>query len=174
MKTSIRCYCNEGHDINSAADMRTALLERPVRGVTASVCVIDEKKKNLKINKIDGFRKLHNFTYEEKGLRVWKAYDIGSGKLISLDDIVVNKQEATGLIVQENRDFFSMKNARHLNIKNPEYNDSEEPTKESELFECTEPGCQRLFKSFPAVSLKFMLKSGITKKDPCPKAFMIT
>ena len=147
-KSSIRCYCNQGHDINSAADMRTALLERPVRGITASVCVIDEKKKNLKVNKIDGFSKLHNFTYDEKGLRVWKAYDIGSGKLISLDDIVVNKQDATGLIAQENRDFFSMKNARHLNIKNPEYNDSEEPTEESELFECIEPGCQRLFKSF--------------------------
>ena len=109
MKSSIHCYCNEGHDINSAADMRTALLERPVRGVTASVCVIDEKKKNLKVNKIDGFSKLHNFTYEEKGLRVWKAYDIGSGKLISLDNIAVNKQDATGLIVQENRD---LRNAR--------------------------------------------------------------
>ena len=33
MKTSIRSYCNEGHDIATATDMRNALLERPVRGV---------------------------------------------------------------------------------------------------------------------------------------------
>ena len=30
MKGAIRRYCNEGHDILSAADMRTALEERPV------------------------------------------------------------------------------------------------------------------------------------------------
>ena len=30
MKSSIRCYCDKGHDINCAANMRTALLERPV------------------------------------------------------------------------------------------------------------------------------------------------
>ena len=62
MKSSIRCYCDEGNDINCAANMRTALLERPVRGVSASVCVIDDKKNNLKVNKIDGFSKLHSPT----------------------------------------------------------------------------------------------------------------
>ena len=55
MKSSIRCYCDEGHDINCAANKRTALLERPVRGLSASVCGIDEKKNNLKVNKIDSF-----------------------------------------------------------------------------------------------------------------------
>jgi len=59
MKSSIRCYCDEGHDINCAAHMRNAPLERLARGVSASVCVIDEKKNNLKVNKIDGFSKLH-------------------------------------------------------------------------------------------------------------------
>ena len=106
-KTSIRCYCDEGHNINCAANMCTALLERPVRGVSASVCAIDEKKNNLKVNKIDGFSKLHNFAYDEKGLRVWRAYDIGQGKLIPFDDVVVEQQEATGLIVQENGDIFA-------------------------------------------------------------------
>ena len=48
MKSSIRCYCDEGHDINCAENMRTTLLERPVRGVSASVCVNDEKKNNLR------------------------------------------------------------------------------------------------------------------------------
>ena len=148
MKSSIRCYCDEGHDINCAANMRTALFERPVRGVSASVCVIDEKKNNFKVNKIDGFSKLHNFTYDDKGLRVWRAYDIGPGKLIPFDDVVVEHQEVTGLIVQENGDFFTMRNARHLHVSTPEIYDTEEPTEEGHLFECPEPGCQKAFKSF--------------------------
>ena len=78
--------------------MRTALLEKPVRGVSASVCVIDEKKNNLKVNKIDGFSKFHNFTYDDKGLRFWRAYGIGQGKLIPFDDVVVEQQEASGLL----------------------------------------------------------------------------
>ncbi|PFX21825.1 hypothetical protein AWC38_SpisGene13682 [Stylophora pistillata] len=32
MKSTIRRYCNEGHDVVSAKDMRAALSERPVRG----------------------------------------------------------------------------------------------------------------------------------------------
>ena len=148
MKSSIRWYCDEGHHINCAANMRTALLERPVRAVSASVCAIDEKKNNLKVNKIDGFSKLHNCTWDDKGLRVWRAYDIGLGKLIPFDDVVVEQQEASGLIVQENGDFFTMRNARHLNVSSPEINDTEDPSEEGHLFECPEPGCQEVFKSF--------------------------
>ena len=59
----------------------------------------------LKVNKIHGFSKLHNFTYDDKGLRVWRAYDIGPGKLIPFGDVVVEQQEVTALIVQENGDF---------------------------------------------------------------------
>ncbi|XP_078352890.1 uncharacterized protein LOC144637689 [Oculina patagonica] len=148
MKSSIRCYCDEGHDINCAVDMRTALLERPVRGVTASVCAIDEKKNTLNVNKIDGLSKLHNFTYDDKGLRVWRAYGIGPGKLISFDDVITEQQGKTGPIVQESGDFFTLKEARQLNIKNPERIDTEESTEEGQLFECSEPGCEKLFKSF--------------------------
>ena len=95
---SIRCYCDEGYDINSAANMRTVLLERLVRGVSASVCALDEKKSNLKASKIDGLSKLHKF--------IWRAYDIGPGKLFPFDNVVVQQEEVTGLIVQENDDFF--------------------------------------------------------------------
>ena len=45
MKTSIRWYFNEGHDILCAEDMRTALSERPVRGMSTCVCAVHEEKK---------------------------------------------------------------------------------------------------------------------------------
>ena len=69
-----------------------------------------------------------------KGLRVWRAYGIGPKKLIPFDDVVVEQQEATGLFVQENGDFFTMRNARHLHVSTAEINDTEKPTEEGQLF----------------------------------------
>ena len=60
----------------------------------------------------------------------------------------VQQQEATGLIVQENGDFFTMRNARHLHVSTPEINVTEDSTEETHLFECPEPGCQKVFKNF--------------------------
>ena len=60
MKTRIRRYCNEGHDILTAADMRRVLSERPVKGTSTCVFEVDEAKKTLDVNKIDSFSKLHN------------------------------------------------------------------------------------------------------------------
>ena len=160
MKSSIRCYCDEGHDINSMTNMRTALFERPVRGVSASVCAIDKKKNNLKVNKFDGFSKL---------LRLWRAYDIGQGKLIPFDDIVVEQQEANGLIVQENGNFFTMRNARHLHVSTPEINDMEEANEEGHLFECPEPGCQEVFKNF--CELEIRAEIGNHKNRPMSESF---
>ena len=32
-----------------------------------------------------GVQALHNFSYENGGLRVWRAYDVGPGKVFSAD-----------------------------------------------------------------------------------------
>ena len=79
MKSSIRTYCNEGHDVLNAVDMRDALIQHPVRGTTAAVSVVNESKKTLSGNKIEHFSSFHNFRYEDSGLRVWKCYGIGTG-----------------------------------------------------------------------------------------------
>ena len=69
LKASIRRYCNEGHDVVSAKDMHTALKERPVRGTTASVCIVQEQTWPLEIDKIANFNSLHNFDFTQEGLR---------------------------------------------------------------------------------------------------------
>ena len=97
LKASIKRYCYEGHDIRTAEDIHTALKERPVSGTTASVCTIEEQNKTLDINKINDYSKLHNFKFTETGLRVWKAFDIGTGKLLSLKDLINFPQAATNL-----------------------------------------------------------------------------
>ena len=140
MKSSIRRYCNEGHDVLCATDMRTALSERPVRGTTACVCSVNEKKKTLEVNKIDGFSKFHNFKFELEGIRVRRAYGIGQGKLIPYQDIIVKPQVFADLFVEV--DFFLPKEARlHKTLTN-------DSGQFSGLFPCSEPGCHMVFKKF--------------------------
>ena len=81
-KSAIRQYCCEGNDILSPNDMRTTLSERPVRGTTACVCLVNETQKTLEENKMDGFSKYHNFIFELNGIRVWRADGVGKGIVI--------------------------------------------------------------------------------------------
>ena len=100
MKTTIQRYCNEGHDVLLARDTYAALSERPVKGTSVCVCSIRQKYENLQVNKIDGFSKYHNFMYEEKGVRVWKVFEVGPGKLIVYDQLYNAHQGPTSLSVQ--------------------------------------------------------------------------
>ena len=114
MKSSIRRYCNEGHDVVSAQDMHTALKERPVKGTTATVCIIKEQHITLEINRIPNFSNLHNFEFSQEGLRIWKAFNVGPGKFIPWSDTVICPQSKTGLI--EEIPFFAT-NARQFALK---------------------------------------------------------
>jgi len=67
MKASKRGYCNEGHDILSADDMRSALSERYVKGTSACVCLTDVSKKTLDVQRVDGFSSYHNVAHETSG-----------------------------------------------------------------------------------------------------------
>ena len=82
LKASIRRYCNESHNVDSAKNIHTALKERPVRGTTASVCIVQEQNSTLEINKIANLSNLHNFEFTQEGLRVWRAFNVGPGKFI--------------------------------------------------------------------------------------------
>ena len=136
MKTCIRQYCNEGHDILTAADMRTALSERPVRGTSACVCAVDETKKTLEVNRIDGFSMLHNIQFEEKGIRVWRSYGVGRGKEIPFEQLVAKSQESTSLVVNEG--FFDLKETRECKCKKPLTESSDvDSDSELEIFECS-------------------------------------
>ena len=89
--------------------MCTALSERPVRGTTACICLVNETQKALQVNKVYGFSRYHNFKFELNGFRVWRAYGVGKGKVIPYQDIVVQPQGPTDLVVDV--DFFLVKEA---------------------------------------------------------------
>ena len=82
MKSSLRRYCNQGHDILSADDMRIALSELYVNGSSACVCLIDVRKNTLDVQSVEGFSNFHNFAYETSGVCVWNSHGIGPGKEI--------------------------------------------------------------------------------------------
>ena len=59
LRSSIRKYCNEGHDVLNLDDMYAAIKKYPVKGTTASVAEVDESTKCLKVNKIDKLYLVH-------------------------------------------------------------------------------------------------------------------
>ena len=69
--------------------MHRALKAQPVKACTAAVCKLDRTRLEIKVNRIPNFSAFHNFSYEEDGLRMWKAYDIGQGKFVSWSDLDV-------------------------------------------------------------------------------------
>ena len=62
-----------------------------------------------------------------------------------------------------------MRNARHLNVSTPGINDTEELSEEGHLFECPEPGCQEVFKSF--YELKIRAEIGNHRNRPVSESF---
>ena len=117
MKSCIRRFCDEGHDIFKGADMKRALSERPVIGTTACVCAVDETRKTLEVKKMVGFKRLHNFQFEEKGIRVWRSHGKGPGEEFPFDQLVSQSQESTALLVISG--FFYFKDTRVYRCQKP-------------------------------------------------------
>ena len=143
MKGALRWYCNEGHDILTAADMRTALEGKPSQGFTSAVRRVNETEKDLEVKKLHQFSAMHSFSYETGGLRVWKAFQVGPGKLIPWNEIYVSHQSATDLMIKEGNFAF----VRRKTHENSRGSDDTESSDETPVFQCSHPGCARTFNS---------------------------
>ncbi|XP_076090297.1 uncharacterized protein LOC143062512 [Mytilus galloprovincialis] len=83
IKSIIRRYINQGNDVTSALHMKQAVdkeqkPELKVK-VASAVLVVDAKSSKCSIPLIS---KLYNFEYSSIGLRMWKAYAVGEGKMM--------------------------------------------------------------------------------------------
>ena len=79
------------------------------------------------MRKVQQFSAMHDFSYQPSGLRVWKAFQVGPGKLIPWDDIDVLHQRATELLIEEeNFDFTSRKITGILTDSSDEESSEEE------------------------------------------------
>ena len=147
LKSSIRRYCNEGHDILNANDMHEALLHRPVKGTASSVNNVNESVEQLKVKNIPNFSAYHNFGYEKGGVRVWKAFGIGSGKKITDKSFYVSHQSSTQLEVKE--PFSQINLVGRIKVRK----DAKDGPQSEGLFDCPEPGCNHVFQSFEELEL---------------------
>ena len=111
--------------------------------------VIDESKKSLHINKLEGFNSYHNFRYNNHGVRVWKCYEMGRGKVYDYDDIYVEHQAPTMMQAQEPNLGFRdpLLRKRILKAKTQEASKKDD-CKVVVLFECSVSGCTKAFYSF--------------------------
>lgn len=127
----------------TTSDMYQALQARQVKGTTAAVCEIDYSQ-NIKVDRISNFSAFHNFSFEAEGVRISKAYEIGSGKLIPWSQL--NVQGQGPMLVKEvsEQGFFPV-TPRRMKLSVCETQESEN---EAALFECKEPGCSNVFTSF--------------------------
>ncbi|XP_063448385.1 uncharacterized protein LOC134727920 [Mytilus trossulus] len=83
IKSIIRRHINQGNDVTSALHMKQAVdkeqdPELKVK-VASAVLVVDAKSSKCSIPLIS---KLYNFEYSSIGLRMWKAYAVGEGKIM--------------------------------------------------------------------------------------------
>ena len=85
-KFHIRAYINEGHDVCTANDMKSALISHGgLEGVrVVSMDTIAETQDTTQT--IAGITKLNNFEFTSTdSITCWRAYGVGSGNVIKLD-----------------------------------------------------------------------------------------
>ena len=77
----MQLYLNSGHDIETPAQMCEAM--QSSHGIPSLSVTLCESVSipAMPVYKLDGVSTLYNVEFEKKGMRVWKAYDLGPGRL---------------------------------------------------------------------------------------------
>lgn len=81
IKAHVRRFINEGHDVQTAEDLETAMLS--AGGLTGiRVALVDSL--GIKENPIkwDGISLINNLQYTGTTITVWRSYNVGSGKTV--------------------------------------------------------------------------------------------
>ena len=167
VKSHMRRYINEGHDIKSASDMKAAIDSYGgVKGCQAAVVKIQESSQTMKKHTMSGIQALNNFSFESGGLRVWRAYNVGPGKsftpaqvkgfgtpqgptdLCVVHPFSVPQVEAGAFRSTTRRDEF-----RQPQPSTSQSVEEEAPADEATkaYFSCPEEGCTKTYQSFTSL-----------------------
>ena len=138
MKAHIRRFVNENNDVTTAEEMNKGLESHVgLRGCLVAVVEIDPFKDLHEANKIPDISLLYNFKFEDSGIRVWKAYNIGEGKLLMYKNLQIQPQDIASLVVKQ-----------PFGPRQKECGDTgEKVASQSEFFSCRESTCALTFKS---------------------------
>ena len=80
MKYHVRAFIDEGNDVSSTSQFEKALKSHgAIPGARVSL-IQGSFSDKLRVT-LPGISKLNNFEFQEEGVRVWRAYSVGEGKL---------------------------------------------------------------------------------------------
>ena len=138
MKTHIRRWVNEKHNVTTAQEMKEALESHGgLKECHAAVVEVDTSKEVNKDSKIPGVSIVNNFHFEDTGIRVWKAYNVGPGRLIPYVDLQTTSQGDTSLkIIQPFGPSIKERGTLGESVRN-----------QDDIFPCRESGCILTFRS---------------------------
>lgn len=81
IKSHVRRFINEGHDVQTPKDFETAMLSAGgLSGVR--VALVDSLGIKDSPIKWDGISLINNLQYTGNTIRVWRSYNVGSGKIV--------------------------------------------------------------------------------------------
>ena len=156
IKSHMHIHLNAGNDIETPEQMCEAILSSG--GVPSlSVTLCESISSPLTpAYKIDGVSTLSNIEFSKDGIRVWRAYGVGPGKLISSQKSKAPLSDSLPSIVelQAHPSSFSSTRKRRENTAHPSDTHATEDQAETyekpstsveALFACPEEGCTRTF-----------------------------
>ena len=89
IKNHMRAFLHSGNDIETAQDMKKAIESNGgVAGVAVTLCG-KQTNSNFKTTKWDGVSYINNIEYNDQGMKIWKAYGIGTGKSLDWKDVTL-------------------------------------------------------------------------------------
>ncbi|XP_076090309.1 uncharacterized protein LOC143062528 [Mytilus galloprovincialis] len=194
IKSAIKRYVNEGNNVTTAHQMKLAI-DSQQRGqymvkVISPVINADDDKVSLR--SIPLISMLHNFKFTDNGLQVWRAYDIGQGKLISWNSIIDKKIPVIQLFVHHDWSYtqFATVGSVVVDREDDDGDDDEEDDNEDEdtqnesndedkitepvpkkrrtiskIFTCPEEGCTRSFKHSSSLYQHIMVGNCNVKEE---------
>ena len=90
IKSHMRVYLNSGHDVETATQLMAAIESSGgMDGVSITVSVPQPPAKGTPV-KWEGVSLINNVAYSEKGMPVWRAYGVGSGKVLPRGNFAQN------------------------------------------------------------------------------------
>ena len=160
IKGDIGRYVNEGNDLMNGEQLTTAIESgQGTTGVKASY--VAAKTSRTTSDKWDGISLLNNFQYEESGVRAWRAFNVGPGKLFpwATFDGAGQLPEPLQVLDPSSQSVSrkpTFRTVRHRYIKKTSVDSSAESLSEDSvteqeepmLFPCPEEGCVKACSHF--------------------------
>ncbi|CAH3148966.1 unnamed protein product [Pocillopora meandrina] len=176
------CQLQEVLSILETIQLKTAIESGP--GSCAKASYVTFNPSSTRHVKWDGVSLLNNFKYEENGIRAWREFNVGPGKLLTWSQFegVLQVPETLEVVDPPSQKLstkpsFKKVRHRHVNKKSAsdpnaasdansreQEDDDGENEQASPLFPCPEEGCIKAYSRF--VSLQAHLDTGKHKRLP--------